>query len=77
MEVVDLIRRDRRSLEYRESSMRENGLMLLPGRPVNTSHIAVIGRARAPGEPIALIVGTHAVKPAAACQFSLEVINAR
>src|ERR1700739_1950791 len=77
MKIVDLIRRDRRSLKYRQSCMGEYALSCLASGPVFTRHIAVVGRRRAPSEAIASVVRTHAIESAAARQLSLEVINVR
>ena len=77
MEVVDLVGRDRRSLEYRESRMGENSLVRLARCPVFARHIAVVRGRGAPRKTVPLVVGPHAVKAAAAAQFALEVINAR
>ena len=77
MEIMDLIRRDRRSLEDRESSMCKCRLVRLASRPVLPRHIAVVSGWRAPREAVALIVRTHAVKPAAAGEPPSEVVDVR
>jgi hypothetical protein len=53
---MDLVRGDRRSLEYRQSRVGENSLVRLTSGPVLTRHVAVVGRGSAPGETVALIV---------------------
>lgn len=72
---MDLVRRDRRSLEHGKSGVREYGLVPLTGRPVFPRHVAVVGRRSAPGEAIAFVVRTRAMKAVAARQFSFEVID--
>ena len=76
MEVVDLVRRDRRSLEYGESCVGKDALVRLSRRPVLACHIAVVGGGSALGQTVTLIICTHSVKSIAACQLSFEVINA-
>jgi hypothetical protein len=66
-----------RSLEDRESGMREYALSCLTRGPVFTSHIAIVGRRSAPREAIPLVVGAHAVESAAPRQLSLEVVDVR
>ena len=75
MEIMDLVRGDRRSHEYRQSRVGENGLMRLTCGPVFAGHVAVVGRGSAPGETVALTVRTHAVKTIAARQLTIEVID--
>jgi hypothetical protein len=75
VEIMNLVRRDRRSLEYRKSGVGEDSLVRLAPRPVLARHIAVIGGGSAPGEPIALNVRTHSVEAVAARQLSLEVVD--
>jgi len=72
MKVMDLVRGDRRSLEYGQSGVGENGLMRLACRPVFAGHITVVGRGSAPGEAITPIIRTHAVEAVAARQLSLK-----
>jgi len=72
---MDLDRGDRRSLEYRQSRVGENSLVRLTSGPVLYPHVAVVGRGSAPGETVALIVRTHAVKTIAARQLTIEVID--
>jgi hypothetical protein len=76
MEIVDLICRDRRSLKYGESCVREDSLTCLSSGPVLPGHVAVVRGGRAPRKAVTLIIGAHSVEAAAATQFSLEVINA-
>ena len=76
MEVVDLVRRDPRSLEDCESSVAEDALIRLPSCPVLACHIAVVGSGSSPGETVTVVVGTHSVEATATCQLSFEVINA-
>ena len=68
---------NRRSLEDRESGMREYALSCLTRGPVLTCHIAIVGRRSAPREAIPLVVGAHAVESAAPRQLSLEVVDVR
>src|SRR5712671_6809369 len=77
MEIMDLVRGDRRSLEYRQSSVGEDRLVRLAGSPVLTCHIAKVSCGSAPSEEVALVICTHAVEPVAARQLSLEVIDVR
>jgi hypothetical protein len=69
---MDLVRGDRRSLEYGQSGVGENGLMRLACRPVFAGHITLVGRGSAPGEAITAIIRTHAVEAVAARQLSLK-----
>jgi hypothetical protein len=75
MKIMDLVRGDRRSLEYRQSRVGENSLVRLTCCPVLTRHVAVVGRGSAPGETVAFIVRTHAVKAIATRQLTIEVID--
>ena len=77
MEVMDLVRRDRRSLEDGESCVREDSLIRLACCPVLACHVAVIRSRGAPSQTVAFVICSHAVKAAAASQLSLEVIDAR
>jgi hypothetical protein len=77
MEVVDLVCGDRRSLEYSESSVREDGLVRLARSPILTRHVAVVGGGSAPGESLAFIIRTHAVEAIAARKLAFKVIDAR
>ena len=76
MKIMDLVRGDRRSLEYRESSVREDGSVRLARSPILTRHVAVVGGRSAPGEAIAFIIRAHAVEAITARQLSLKVIDA-
>lgn len=73
MKIVELVRRDRRSLEHRKSRVCEYPLMRLSRRPVFASHIAVIGGGIAPGKAIAFVVRPHTVEAVASRQLSFEV----
>jgi hypothetical protein len=77
MKIMDLVRGDRRSLEYGESGVSEYGLVGLARSPILTRHVAVVGGRSAPGEAIAFIIRAHAVEAIAAGQLSLKVIDAR
>ena len=72
---MDLVLRDRRSLEYGESCVGEDSLVRLACRPVLACHLAVVGARSAPGEAVALIVRAHTAEATAPCQLSLEVID--
>ena|ERR1035438_970878 len=76
MEIVDLVGRDRRSLEYSESGVREDALMRLTRRPVFSCHVTVVGGGSAPGEAVAMVIGAHAVETIATRQLPFEVIDA-
>jgi hypothetical protein len=56
MEVMDLICRDRRSLEYSESRAGEDSLMRLARRPVLARHVAVVCSRSSPSEAVSLIM---------------------
>jgi hypothetical protein len=73
---MNLILGDRRSPENGESGVRENRLVRLARRPILARHVAVIGGGSAPGETVALVIGTHAMKAVAPSQLSFEVIDA-
>lgn len=60
MEIVNLIGRDRRSLEQRESYMAERSLLGLARRKILARHKAEIGSRRAESKAVALVVGSHA-----------------
>lgn len=66
MEVMNLVRRDRRSLKQGESRMREDAFVGLPRCPVLAGHVTVVRRRGTPCQPIALVVRPHAMKAAAA-----------
>ena len=76
MEIVDLVRGDRRSLKYCQSCVGKDSLVRLARGPVLAGHVAVVGGRSSPGDAVALIVCAHAVEAVAACQLSFEVINA-
>ena len=73
---MNLVRRDRRSLEYGESRVGENALVRLACRPVLAGHVTVVGCGSAPGEVVAFVICAHSVKTAATRQLPLEVIDA-
>jgi hypothetical protein len=77
MEIVDLVRRDRRSLEHRESRVGEDALVRWARRPVLARHAATVGGGIAASEAVPFIVGANAGEAVAARQFSLEVIDTR
>src|SRR5689334_19429257 len=57
--------------------MGVDGATRLPAGPVLAGHVAVVGRGRAPGQTIPLVVGSHAVKTVAARQPAFEVVDVR
>ena len=77
MKVVNLVRRDRRSLEHRKSSVSEDSLMRLARGPILACHVTIVGGGCSPGEAIAFVIRAHAVEAAASPQLSFEVIDAR
>jgi len=77
MKIVELVRRDRRSLEHRKSGVGEYSLPGLSSRPVFACHIAVVRGGISPGKAAAFIVRTHAVEAVASCQLSFEVKDVR
>ena len=72
---MNLVGRDRRSLEYSQSSVCEDCLLRLAGSPVLTRHVAEVGRWCTPGQTIAFVIRAYAVEAVAARQPSLEVID--
>jgi hypothetical protein len=76
MKIVNLVGRDRRSFENSQSSVCEDSLDRLAGRPVLAHHVAEIARSCTPSQTIALIICAHAMEARAARQLSFEVINA-
>jgi len=76
MKIMDLVRGDRRSLEYGESGVREDGSVGLASRPVLAGHVAVVGGRSAPREAVSFVIRAHTVEAIAAGQLSLEVIDA-
>ena len=77
MEIVNLIRRDRRSLEESQSYVAEGPVLCRAPGPVFTLHDAVVRSWSAKGDPISLVVGAHAGESAAPGDASFEVINVR
>ena len=73
MKVMELVRRDRRSLEYRKSRVGEYSLSSLAGCPVLACHVAIVGGGISPGKAIAFIVRPHTVEAVAPRQLSLEM----
>ena len=73
MKVMELVCRDRRSLEYRESCVGEYSLPSLSSCPVFACHIAIVGCGIAPGKAVAFIVCAHTVEAVASRQLSFEV----
>ena len=76
MEIMNLVCGDRRSLEDGQSCVSKDPFLSLPCRPVFPSHEAVVGGRSAPSQPVAFIISTHPVEPAATRQRSFEVIDA-
>ena len=70
---MELVRRDRRSLEDGKSGVGEYSLTSLSSGPIFTCHIAIVGGGIAPGKAVAFIVRTHAMEAVAARQLSFEV----
>lgn len=77
MEIMDLVCRDRRSLEDRQSCVSKDGLMRLARGPVFARHVAVVGAGSAPGEAVAPVIRTHSVEAVAACHLSFEMVDVR
>src|SRR5215469_13514886 len=75
MEVVNLVGRDRRSLEYGQSSVCEDRVVRSAGSPVLTRHIAEVGGWCTPSQTFAFVIRAHAAEAVAARQLSLEVID--
>ena len=75
MKVVELICRDRRSLENRESRMREYPLPCLSSRPVFACHVAIVSGGISPGKAVAFVVCAHAVEAVASGQLAFEMKN--
>lgn len=73
MKVVELVCRDRRSLENGESCVREYSLPRLSSSPVFACHIAVVRGGIAPGKAVAFVVRAHAMEAVAARQLPLEM----
>ncbi|MCU1256852.1 MAG: hypothetical protein JWM83_3151 [Candidatus Angelobacter sp.] len=73
MKVVELVRRDRRSLEHCKSSVGEYSLPGLSSRPVFPGHIAVVRGGVSPRKAVAFIVRAHTVEAVAPGQLSFEV----
>jgi len=76
MKIMNLIWRDRRSLEYGESRVRKNSLLRLARCPVLAGHVTVVGGWSSPGKTIASVVCAHTVESVAAGKPSFKVINA-
>ena len=74
---MDLVCRDRRSPEQRQSYMGERPLLCCSGCPVFALHHAVVRRGAAKRDAISLIVGPHAGEGAAASDSTFEMINVR
>ncbi len=74
---MDLVCRDRRSLEQRQSYMGERTLLRCSRSPVFALHHAVIGGRGTKGDTISSIVGTHTGKSAAASDTTLEMVDMR
>ena len=72
---MDLVCRDRRSLEQRQSYMGERPLLCCSGRPIFALHHAVVRRGAAKRDTISLIVGAHARKGAAPNDAPLEMVD--
>ena len=76
MEIMNLVRRDSLSLEYRQSCVGKDALMRLPRRPILARHVAIVRGWCSPRDSVPLAIRPHAVKSAAAGQLPFEVINA-
>ncbi len=76
MKIMDLVRRDSLSLEYRHSCVGKDALMRLPGRPILARHVAVVRGRCSPRDSVSVAIRPHSVKSAAAGQLPFEVINA-
>ena len=74
---MDLVCRDRRSLEQGQSYMGERPLLCCSGRPVFALHHSVVRRGAAKRDALSLIVGPHAGEGATASDTTLEMINMR
>jgi len=77
MKIVNLVRGDRRSLEKRESYVRERPVLRRASSPVFTLHHAVVGGKGTEGDSIAQIVGSHAGEGAATGDAAFEVVDVR
>ncbi len=75
MKVVELVCRDRRSLENRKSRVGEYSLPRLSSCPVFACHVAIVGGGISPGKAVAFIVRAHAVEAIATRQLSFEMKN--
>ena len=70
---MELVCRDRRSLENRESCVGKYSLPRLPSSPVFACHIAVVGGGVSPGKAVAFVVRAHAMEAVAPGQLSFEM----
>ena len=73
MKVMELVRRDRRSLEYRKSRVGEYSLASLSSCPVLACHVTVVGGGISPGKSVAFIVRPHTMEAIAPRQLSFEM----
>lgn len=73
MEVMELVCRDRRSLENGKSCVGEYSLPSLSSGPVFACHIAVVRGGISPDKAVAFIVRAHAVEAVAARQLPFEM----
>jgi len=70
---VNLVGRSRRPLEQRESYVAEDSLLGLARRKILSGHEAEIGGWRAEGQPIALVVCSHAGEAGTTRDLPLEM----
>ena len=70
---MNLVGGGRRPLEQRESYVAEDSLLGLARRKILSGHEAEIGSRRAEGQPIALIVCSHAGEAGTTRNLSLEM----
>ena len=70
---MNLVCRDRRSLEQGESNMAEDALLRLARREIFSRHKTEVSRWSAEGKSVAFVVCPHAGKSGATRDLSLEV----
>ena len=75
MQIVDLVCRDRRSPEERQSYMGESSLLCCSSRPILSLHHPVVCCGAAKREPIPLIVCAHAGESAAPGDSAFKMVN--
>ncbi len=75
MQIVDLIRGNRRSPEQRQSYVSKDAVLRRARSPVLALHQTVVGGGAAKDDSVAMVVSAHSDERTAPCDAALEMVD--